>query len=385
MTNNNNFKLKKISWFKRLFYSWNKLVNYFENNLKENESQRQKIEELLISDLKSKLADHLDERIKKLQKNDNDFYDLKNKNRNLELEIRELKDKESKFIVDEQHINDLNKQIDKLVNESNEYRNWKALISKNIFRNTEVMNKINNVFFRSTKQIGNFGEKWIEQIFEQSGYEKGKFWTKNLAIGDNFVEFAFRLNENREKWIPIDVKTFSSSEPDENSKIDFDILIKKIESEAKEKISKKYLSQPNTEQIGIMVIPDDDLFLEISRRYVKKIKEIFDKYSVVIASTSIFLQWCHILWFSFDFLDELNNKREFYDDIDKLMTLIKSLINDIIDIKKNFEKLRNEFNLTHDTHYTNIKKQFEKMLNKFGLEKNEKYVPKNDVVKKYKN
>lgn len=379
MIDDNNLKPKKINWFKRLFMSWNKLVNYFENNLKINESQRQKIEESLISDLKLKLANHLDDRIKKLQKTDSDFSELKNKNEELKIEVKELRKKENNFIVDKQRIDELKEKIESLTKTNNEYYKWKTQIGKNIDYNTEVMNKIENIFLRSPKQIGNLGERGIEQIFEQCGIEK-KFWTKKLNIDNNIVEFAFRLNEDEEKWIPIDVKTYPSFKPNENNQINFDDLIGTIELEAKK--IKKYLNSKNTEPIGIMVIPDDSLYLEISRRYVKKIKEIFTNYGVVIASTSIFLQWCYILWFSFALSKKFHKDQKFHEDINNLMFSVKSFINDIIDIRKIFDDLQRKFHLVHDRHYTKTKKLYEGLLDELQWNKNEKYDLKSDIVKK---
>ena len=376
---NNDQKPKKINRWKRFFWSWDKLVNYFEDFYKINEFQRQKIEEGLISDLKLKLVDHFEKQIKKLQKTDNDFLELKNKNDELKLEIKELKKKENNFIIDEQRTNELKKQIDNLTKTNNEYYSWKAQINKNIIYNTQIMNKIENIFLRSPKQIGNFGEKGIEQIFEQCGIEK-KFWTKNLTIDNNIVEFAFRLNDNEEKWIPIDVKTFPSFKPNENNEINFDDLIVTIELEAKK--IKKYLNCENTERIGIMIIPDDGLYLEISRRYVKKIKEIFTNYGVVVASTSIFLQWCYILWFSFALSKKFHNDQKFHEDVNNLMLSIKSFINDIIDIRKIFDDLQRKFHLVQDRHYTKTKKQYEELLNKLQLKEDEKYDLKSDIVKK---
>ena len=381
MIDDNNLKPKKINWFKRLFMSWNKLVNYFENNLRINESQQQKIKEGLISDLKSKLADHIDERIKKLQKTDSDFSELKSKNEELRLEVKELKKKENNFIIDEQRINKLNKKIEDLTKANNEYYSWKVQINKNIIYNTEIMNKIENIFFRTTKQIGNLGERGVEQIFELSGYEEGKFWTRNLSIGSNSVEFAFRLNKDEEKWIPIDAKTFYSFKPSENNEINFDDLIVAIESEAK-KINKKYLNYKNTEPIGIMVIPDDGLYLEISRRYVKKIKEIFDNYGVVVASTSIFLQWCHILWISFSLSQNLYNDQKFHEDVKYLMLSVKTFINDIVDIRNRFDELQRKFHYVNDVHYAKTKKQYEELITKLQLKEDEKYKLKSDIVKK---
>ena len=77
---NNDQKPKKINRWKRFFWSWDKLVDYFKDFYKINEFQRQKIEEGLISDLKLKLVDHFEKQIKKLQKTVNDFLELKNKN-----------------------------------------------------------------------------------------------------------------------------------------------------------------------------------------------------------------------------------------------------------------------------------------------------------------
>ena len=377
---NNNQKPKKLNRWKRLFWSWDKLVDYFENFYKINEFQRQKIEEGLIGDLKLTFVDYFEKQIKKLQKSDNDFFELKNKNDELKLEIKELKKKENNFIIDVQRTNELKKQIDDLTKTNNEYYNWKAQINKNIIYNTEIMNKIENIFLRSPKQIGNFGESVIEQIFEQCGIEK-KFWTKKLTIDNNIVEFAFRLNDDEEKWIPIDVKTFPSFKPNENNEINFDDLIVAIELEAK-KINKKYLNCKNTEPIGIMIIPDDGLYLEISRRYVKKIKEIFTNYGVVVASTSIFLQWCYILWFSFGLSKKFHNDQKFHEDVNNLMFSIKSFINDIIDIRKIFDDLQRKFHHVHDLHYTKTKKQYEGLLNELCLKEDEKYDLKSDIVKK---
>ena len=378
---NNDQKPKKINRWKRFFWSWDKLVDYFKDFYKINEFQRQKIEEGLISDLKLKLVDHFEKQIKKLQKTDNDFLELKNKNDELKLEIKELKKKENNFIIDEQRTNELKKQIDNLTKTNNEYYSWKAQINKNIIYNTQIMNKIENIFLRSPKQIGNFGEKGIEQIFELSGYEEGKFWTRNLSIGSNSVEFAFRLNKDEEKWIPIDAKTFYSFKSSENNEINFDDLIVAIESEAK-KINKKYLNYKNTEPIGIMVIPDDGLYLEISRRYVKKIKEIFDNYGVVVTSTSIFLQWCHILWISFSLSQNLYNDQKFHEDVKYLMLSVKTFINDIVDIRNRFDELQRKFHYVNDVHYAKTKKQYEELITKLQLKEDEKYKLKSDIVKK---
>lgn len=383
MNSGNNLRPKKINWFKRLFYSWNRLVNYFENNLRINELQRQKIEEGLISDLKLTLADHLDERIKKLQKNNDDFHELKNKNQELNVENKKLKEIENNSIINEKLINKLNDKVKELTKINNEYHHWKDQINGNVMYNTNVIKQIENIFFRSPRQIGNLGEKAIEQIFEQCGMEKDKFWTTNLKINDTTrVEYAFRLNIDEEQWIPIDVKTFPSFKQDENNKIDYNDLIIAIELEAKK--IKKYVNAKNTKPIGMMIIPDDGLCLEISRRYVKKIKEIFDNYGVVVTSTSMFLQWCHILWISFSLSQKFYNDQKFHEDVNHLMFLVKIFINDIVDIRNLFEDLQKKFHYINDVHYLKTKRQYENLCNQLKLSENEKYKIKTDIVKKIK-
>lgn len=121
-------------------------------------------------------------------------------------------------------------------------------------------------------QLGNL----LEQIMTSSQYEKNVAVKKRSA---ERVEFAIKLpngpDEQTPLWLPIDAKfpvedyqrLVSAREAGEQAQIDLagKELVARIKNEAKD-IRDKYIAPPETTDFGILYLPTEGLYAEITQR-----------------------------------------------------------------------------------------------------------------------
>lgn len=361
----------KIKWWWRFLWSKgliNRIVRQIDENIFSSQKNLFEVNKTLIENLELKIS----EKIKDLQKKEAEFNNLIQKNEKLEKEKNSFLKYKSDCEILKAKLSEVDKKNDILNNEKNQIQKQKENIEKiyqdlhtkidnislGISRDNRILSKFDEKFdLSNNKDMGTFCEKLIEKNFEHYGIKK-EYWLPQLYVNGGHVDFGFRLNPKKDKWIPIDSKGVTFDIDVNKNPIIDDELMKRIEVQAMK--VKKYLNQKNTTSVGIMVIQDDNLYLGISRKYPYKIINIFEKHQIIIVSTNLVFQWAHFLWKTLMFSMEIRHDRQIVENIKKLVTLVTSYVNDVKIAK---EKLYYAI----DVHYDRIMQSHKKLCENLDL------------------
>ena len=211
----NNFEKIKIKWWWRLLPT-KKLIKKLKENVFLNQQFSSETNKILVENFELKII----EKIKELQKKDDDFKLLSQKNKKLEEEKETLRNYKIKYELLEKELKEETKKSENLGNEIKQIREQKNDIEK-IYQNLHnkidfISNRVNNdskilnqfdknFLLSNNKEMGTFCEKLIEQNFDRYGIGK-EYWTPQLPTNSGRVDIGFRLNPKENKWIPIDSK-----------------------------------------------------------------------------------------------------------------------------------------------------------------------------------
>ncbi len=152
------------------------------------------------------------------------------------------------------------------------------------------MNKIEKTFFTSSgnKGKGELVELQLKTLLQKSGLDNN-IWIENLTVGKNIVEFTIQSGNEDEKWIPIDSKVLETEIDEETHKI---IVDQKYKSKvlAQVKSITKYLGKSNTADYGLLVLQNDEVYMELYNEFPSFFKEVIEEHKVYITSPSSFVQ-----------------------------------------------------------------------------------------------
>ncbi|WP_427902899.1 DNA recombination protein RmuC [Metamycoplasma alkalescens] len=215
-----------------------------------------------------------------------------------------------------------------------------------------------NKTFSNNKNIGNFGEFNLEQIFQnQFPNLQNKFWFKQYIINDKNnekVDFVVKSkflekDEEKELIIPIDCKfPFEKWNKYLNNELSYVEIEKSIEHMAKD-IASKYINlNKKTTPFAILYLPSEYIYLTIVKNF-DLVTKIFDKYKIFIQGPSTIIAFIYNLFIQ-------NQNLMISKNIDKIKNLF-------LDIQKNYKYLNDHINESH--------KQITKASN--SIEKAKKY------------
>ena len=335
--------MKKISWIKRVFMSWNALEEYFSAN------ENQKIQNLEKENQKlNEFNDWVKKRVEKLEK------ELEGKHIELGQARQENQQFKNKLNVSENTFHNKQKEIVELKNKLEQIRSNKEIqkqgqiILKEIDEKFKTISKIENTFFASTgnKGKGELGEKQVKVILEKSGLPS-KFWTENLPVGSKTVEFAVRSGEEN-KWIPIDSKVLETK-LDEDGKAIIDETYKRRVKEKAQEI-KKYLNKTNTASYGILVLQSDSIYMKLYELFPLFFQETIANYKIYIASPSSFVQFAWSISQILDIYEKVHEDEEIYDQMISALESVTKFANKLHLVHK-------DFNIAMDSHYRTIEKK----------------------------
>ncbi len=373
-----NEEIKKISWFKRIFMSWTSLSNYFNN------SGATKLKEAELKNIRFKTQieekdKHLEEKNQRLSEKDKHYQnqqDLhrqitdKNKNeiKNLEAELTKFKLKNVDLNIKEadykkEQIN-LKNKIDKIKIRFDESQKHNQQLAKSIHERLLPLNKINKTFFANSanKGKGELGELQLSRLLEKSDIAKD-FYTTNLIVGKGNVEFA--IKSNKSLWIPVDSKVLSV-EVDEDNKIIIDNEYKtRVLTEVKK--IKKYTNKRNTAEYGILVIQNDNIYLDLYQKFPNLFKEAIHEHKIHILSPSLFIQFSMAMSYILEISATINLEQDLYNDI-------IDLTNKITDFASKLNITYKNFKIAMEKHYPLITTKHSNLTKKY-LSKNSKIKP----------
>ena len=335
----------KISWFKRLFMSWEAIEKHI------NDCRNDK-----FSDLQREYIDNIKQQI---TDKDQNIQDLKITISKLERDLERYKfDSESKTSAlskKEQVIFELRSQVGAIKSKLDEKIAHNANIQEEINHKLSTLSKIERTFFAASgnKGKGELGEMQVKTILSKSGLSPD-FWVENLQVGSATVEFAMRSAE-RDKWIPVDSKVLDPKLDDEGKAIIDKSYKTKVKTQAKE-IS-KYLNKTNTSGYGILVLQSDSIYMNLYDTFPHFFQEVLRDHQVHIASPSSFVQAAWSISQIVDIYEQIHGDQKIYQEM-------LSALNTVTKFANTLQKVHVEFNKAMNSHYPALEKKQLKLSNK---------------------
>ena len=356
----------KINWFARLFMGWEKLVKHIQSNDKNDQeiAVLKKELEMTQESLKEikKERDQINDFLVEVRKEKEEFSkQLDDKRKELELNKQKEQDINASLSVSLKEIDGLK---DKIRNGQNELEHYKREINEKLI----PLDKIEKTFFASSgnKGKGELGEMQLKTLLQKSGLDEN-IWTENLMVGKNTVEFAIQSGDADGKWIPIDSKVLETEYDEETKKIIVNNAYKqKVITQVKQ--ITKYLGKSNTADYGLLVLQNDEIYMELYDKFPSLFKEVIEEYKVYITSPSSFVQ---ITW-------SIANIIKIYERVHKDEMIYEEIVGVLKSVNRFSHKISSthkEFNIAMKDHYPAIKNKQEKLLKKLGKEGKIKELP----------
>ncbi|MCK5807252.1 MAG: DNA recombination protein RmuC [Mycoplasmataceae bacterium] len=331
--------MKKISWLKRIFMSWDSLEKYFNNT--EVSFQPNSVSE----DLYKQTLETLEERKIRIEEYKVQLDEAKRLITKLETEASSASDQ----LVNERHqANELRTQINRIKVQLDERSNENNIIKNDIRDQLKTIGKIEKTFFASTgnKGKGELGERQVKMILETAGMSKD-MWVENLQVGNTTVEFAIQSGSEG-KYIPIDSKVLET-DTDEYGKI---IIDDKYRNKVKSQVAAvaKYLSKSNTTDYGILVLQSDSVYMKLFEEYRGFMEEMLRDFKINITSPSSFLQNAWSISHILDIYKKVHNDEKIYSDMASALESVSKFANSL-------SKVHKDFNIAMNSHYPALEKK----------------------------
>lgn len=315
-------------------------------NQKENELSLLKLK---INTLEEKNKELLSKETKANAKVDNINNQLSKQITILNEKLSNVKNQKQKltFEVDyrDSKIKELNDQLSTIKTEKKHLEQKEKELNETIKKDTE---KLVNIFNRAPGSKGKLAELRLEDTIK-TFIDDESLYTFNLAVNKSIVEFAIRTDKNSKKWIPVDSKMVVPDVNVDGEVID-DKYLKRIETQAR-KIKDKYVDKSNTEKYGILVLPNDYIFTEISQNHSEFLDKLYD-YNVYISSPNMFIQFIRTI-------SNISNEIKLVENISQVRSKIKILQKHIQNFYKNSKDAVEKINIAFDKNLKNIENNIE--------------------------
>lgn len=406
--------IKKLPWYKRLFWSWEKIVKYFEEFYKQNNQSQDlsinnfvdklnKLNENKLSE-KDKQIGGLTEEKNALNKTIEDqrkiiednkmkekdlLNDIKNKEKenhdfdkkNLELKTKydQAKDECKKL---ENQLNQSNKENVQLKNELKNKNNTsfdmgkqiselKTKYDQAIVKCEELKNNLNKANDLKT-QLATFASsqetlKKIDRIYFTTAGNKGKGEFNEKLIGFIFEKYSIS-KDYWQKNLTIDGKTveYAFRTDEENKYIPIDAKILEpnyIDNEAiiddnylsklkakAKECCNKYVDKINTINFGIIVLQNDQIFAKIVEKEPNFLNVMIKEYKMFFTSPNNFYLIALFLANTLNITKAIKNSKNIFKEIDKIMNDFYHLVNRLKDVRVNFDIALKHCNWIVDKH-----------------------------------
>lgn len=355
--------MHKLSWFRRLFMNYESLRLHFASQTNADNNEHDELVGLRAKQvaIEKNLADN-DEYIKLLKHNITELeskikeyreenISLVERNKRAEADLREWDIKNGEF----------SKTYSELKAKLDESQKSKENLNQLMSSSFETLRKIDKTFFGASgnKGKGNLGELQLAALLEKSGLGDD-FYTTNLMVGQNVVEFAIRSDGEEKKWIPVDSKVLDVEFDEENRIIINDAYLAKVATQAKE--VSKYLGKTNTADYGLLVLQSDVIYLDMFHFKPEFFQRMITENKVYITSPSSFIQFAWSVSKIIDIFKKVHSDEKIYTQMSELIDTVRKL-------GINLQKTQKTFNIAMDTHYQTFEKRtvaLEKALDKSG-------------------
>ena len=359
MIDDNNIKLKKINWFKRLFIRfilpflpWNWLSDYFKKNCFSHNNQLneeiKKSNEIIVANVGSNISNKINELIQKNNESNNlrnEIEKLKDQKQQIEKELiktqSELESKKTNNFEKDNVIKSLNEKINEYMKEIAKVKTIDKIESW-LAPGIKTLKNMDDYFFqKGGKGLSILHENLVESIILKAKLPEETYKKPLIFINKDRVEFALNSGDNKH-WIPVDAKAYIPDKkgPDGQYIIDAS-FISKIKKGAKEMI--KYLNRneenSSTTYYGLLVTISDEIYSNTCNKFMTDINNIRHEYKIIVCSPTNFIQFSWFLQNNLQLIEKYKNYDQTIHNCNELVREIEKFMKKITEIKNNFDTI----------------------------------------------
>lgn len=245
----------------------------------------------------------------------------------------------------ESQMKTLNEEINKLREQNaDKFTNVDTAVA-DLVRQTQTLNNV----LSSSQGRGNWGERMLEDILSQSGFERGINYEKQETLIDGGrPDYSFYLPPDRVLYLdskfPIDnyKKYFEAS--DENSRNMYrTAFIKNVEDRVKELEKRDYVSQSNKVALDyvLLFIPNEGILGFIQQHKPSLVDDAVSK-KVVLCSPLTLYAFLGVARQATDSFHMEQNANQVLSLLTSFSKAWKSYVNNLVEIEKSFTKIQDK-------------------------------------------
>lgn len=245
----------------------------------------------------------------------------------------------------EQQMKALNDEINKLREQNaDKFTNVDTAVS-DLVRQTQTLNNV----LSSAQGRGNWGERMLEDILSQSGFERGINYEKQETLLEGGrPDYSFFLPPDRVLYLdskfPLDNYKLYFEAADDNSRNNYkNLFIKNVEDRVKELEKRDYVSQSNRIALDyvLLFIPNEGILGFIQQHKPGLVDEAVKK-KVVLCSPLTLYAFLGVARQATDSFQMEKNANEVLSLLTSFSKAWRSYVNNLVDIEKSFTKIQDK-------------------------------------------
>lgn len=260
---------------------------------------------------------------------------------------REALEQQAKTLMQpfEMQMNKLNEEVTKLREQNaDKFTNVDTAVA-GLVRQTQTLNNV----LSSAQGRGNWGERMLEDILSQSGFERGINYEKQEILEDGGKpDFSFFLPPDRVLYLdskfPIDnYKAYFEANDDASRNLYRDQFIKNVEDRVKELEKRDYTAQSTREPLDyvLLFIPNESVLSFIQQNKPGLIDDAVRK-KVVLCSPLTLYAFLGVVRQATDSFHMQKNANEVLSLLTQFSKAWKSYTKYLVDIQKHFDKMQDK-------------------------------------------
>lgn len=263
------------------------------------------------------------------------------------LTARDALDQQTRNLMQpfEQQMKALNDEINKLREQNaDKFTNVDTAVS-DLVRQTQTLNNV----LSSAQGRGNWGERMLEDILSQSGFERGINYEKQETLLEGGrPDYSFFLPPDRVLYLdskfPLDNYKLYFEAADDNSRNNYkNLFIKNVEDRVKELEKRDYVSQSNRIALDyvLLFIPNEGILGFIQQHKPGLVDEAVKK-KVVLCSPLTLYAFLGVARQATDSFQMEKNANEVLSLLTSFSKAWRSYVNNLVDIEKSFTKIQDK-------------------------------------------
>ena len=245
----------------------------------------------------------------------------------------------------EQQMTKLNEEVTKLREQNaDKFTNVDAAVA-GLVRQTQTLNNV----LSSAQGRGSWGERMLEDILSQSGFERGINYEKQEILEEGGKpDFSFFLPPDRVLYLdskfPIDnYKAYFEANDDASRNLYRDQFIKNVEDRVKELEKRDYTAQSTREALDyvLLFIPNESVLSFIQQHKPGLVDDAVKK-KVVLCSPLTLYAFLGVVRQATDSFHMQKNANEVLSLLTQFSKAWKSYTKYLVDIQKHFDKMQDK-------------------------------------------